>query len=395
MTSHKPRRIVRPDQSRPDQSRPDLARPDLARRVLLSGLLCAGAGMATPSLLAASTRRPPSDAGWQRLVSAAARQTRAGAILAVDGCGPAFLGAAGVAERRTRAPMPVEAPVRAGSVGKLAVAALVLQLAADGRLDLSAPARTRLPAGTLDGIAGADATVRQLLNHTGGVPDYYTDATIRSWDWRLPLTAGRVLDAVRGLPATGVPGATYAYSNTGYQILGLIAEAAGGAPLGELLARHVFAPAGLQDARYHTGNPGGPIHGYGTPDDPAADTWAYSENTGADSGITAPVTDLARLLRALFLPDGTLAAIGAAMLADPVPTGRERRLAGLGPEIAIGRDGTRLVGHTGDVAGYLTFAYAAPDLRATLVAHLNADRPDVLATLLRATVDRLRAGCPG
>jgi D-alanyl-D-alanine carboxypeptidase len=368
-----------------------------SRRTLLAQALGAGAVLALP---AQARRAAPPAAGADAparqlaaLVDEAARAARAGAVLAVRGCGLDYLGAAGLARRGTRQPMPADAPLRIASVTKLAVAAVILRLAADGRLSLDAPANSLLPGEALAGIGGAGATVRQLLNHTGGVPDYYTPTNIRRWDWRQPVTAQRVLDGVRGLPASFVPGSNYAYSNTGYHILGLIAEAAGGQPLGELLRTFVFGPAGMGAASYHLANPGGPIHGYGLPGRPGADTYLYSEATGADAGITAPARDVLALLSALFLPGGQLAAIGRTMLEAPVATGRARREAGLGAEIAVGQSGVRLVGHTGDVAGYLTFAYAWPDAGAVLVGHIRADRGEVLARLLAGTVAALRPAC--
>jgi D-alanyl-D-alanine carboxypeptidase len=314
-------------------------------------------------------------------------------VLAVRGCGVDWSGAAGVAQRRPRVPMPLDAELRMGSVGKVYVAAVVMHLARTGALNLDQPISAYVNAHTLAGIAGGNATLRQLLNHTGGVPDYYTPRTVRAWDWRQPITAHRVLDAVRGLPATNAPGVSYSYSNTGYHLLGLAAEQATGQSLAALLQSIIFDPSNLRATTYHTTAPGGPIHGYGTPFNRNQDTWNLAENTGADSGITAQIGDVQKMLEALFLPGGALADIGTAMLAQPVAADRERREAGYGVEIATGRDGLRLVGHTGDVAGYLTFAYAAPSWNATLVGHINAAQPEALSLMLRSSADALRAAC--
>lgn len=338
---------------------------------------------------------PPADGSGalSPVVQQAARAARAGAVVAVQGCGLDGVVAAGVADRRSRAPMPTQEPLRIGSVGKLYVAALIHQLAQEGRLDLDRPVVAQLPAGALDGIAGATATPRQLLNHTGGVPDYYTDRTIAEWDWTLPVTAARVLDAVRGLPATAAPGAAYAYSNTGWHILGLLAESVTGADLELLLRERILVPLDLHDTRYHTGHPGGTIRGYGLPGQPDRDTFAYAENSGADSGVAATPLDVTRFLAALFLPGGRLEPLGQAMQADPVQRDGPRKLAGPGAEITIGSTGLRLVGHTGDVAGYLTFAFAAPELDVAMMGQVTADRPEVLVRLLRDTIGVVQARC--
>lgn len=357
----------------------------------LRALVAAVVSLALPG--SAMAESSASDAVLRSAVQAAAKEINAGAVVAVRGCGMEFTESAGLAERTRRAPMPVDAPLRVGSVGKVPVAAVVLSLVAEGKLRLDAPIANYLGDEVFRGIAGREATIAQLLNHTGGVPDYYTPTTIKSWDWRQPLTPARVLAAVRGLPATHKPGATYAYSNTGYHLLALAAEAASGEPLETLLSKRVFEPVGMTSARYLTTPPGGPIHGYGLPKRPNADTWAFSENTGPDSGMTASAQDVQSLLSALFLPNGVLNTSGRLMMSALVPTGRERRASGLGVEVVTGRDGLVLVGHTGEVAGYLTFAFAAQTLNSTLVGHINADRPEVLVKLLRASVAALQAQC--
>lgn len=335
----------------------------------------------------------PYDRNLQQIAADAARNSRAGAIIAVQGCGLDRIVAAGVADRRTQTRMPPFEALRIGSVGKLYVAAVIHQLAQAGRLDLDAPVASQLPPGTLTGIAGAEATPRQLLKHTGGVPDYYTPQTIAGWDWTQPITADRVLAAIRGLPATTQPGGAYHYSNTGWHILGLLAEHVTGHSLGTLLESQLLVPLGLEDTRYNTSVPGGTIHGYGLPDSPDADTHAYAENTGADSGITAPAQEVAQFLRALFLPGGQLLQVGEAMLADPVERDGPRHLAGAGAEITVGSSGLRVVGHTGDVAGYLTFAFAAPSLDVAMVGHINADKPAILADMVRGTIRLVQARC--
>ena len=357
---------------------------------LTSSLLAVAAAILATGC--ASAQAVP-DQGFQAIVATAARDSRAGAILAVSGCGMDEVVTAGVAERVTGLPMPSNEALRIGSVGKLYVAAVVHQLAREGLLDLDRPVSDQLPPDTLAGIAGADATPRQLLTHTGGVPDYYTDQAIATLDWTQPLTVSRVLDVVRGLPAQALPGQTYRYSNTGWHILALAAETATGTTLGAMIQQRMLEPLELSATRYNTAHPGGTIHGYGLPGNPAADTYRYAENTGADSGITAPAREVGLFLRALFLPDGVLASVGEAMTENPVERDGPRRLAGAGAEINIGSSDLRLVGHTGDVAGYLTFAFAAPALDTTLVGHINADEPSALSGMLRSTVNLVQARC--
>lgn len=334
----------------------------------------------------------PTDALYQA-VERAAEDSKAGAILEVEGCGLSFRHASGVANRKTGAPMPLDEQLRIGSVGKLYTAAVIHKLASDGLLDLDTTAIGYLNEGQIAGVPNSEATVRQLLNHTSGVPDYYDARSYLFTDWTQPITSERTFEVARRKNATNAPGASYAYSNTNYQILGLAAERVTGESLGNLIATHLLDPLSLIETRYNTEHPGGTIHGYGTELSPNADTWKYAENTGADSGITATSADLSKFLRALFVEGGEFTSIGKAMLADPVERGRARQLAGPGAEILVSRAGTEFVGHTGDTFGYLTFAFAVPDYDATMVGQVTANKTDVFAEFLSSTASALEEAC--
>jgi len=294
-----------------------------------------------------------------------------------------------VADRATRAPMRTDDALRLGSIGKLYTAAAIHRLAARGALDLDAPVSRYLRAEDASGVAGRDATFRQLLNHTGGVPDYYALPDIRRWDWTQSLTPARILTAVRGVPATHEPGAAYAYSNSGYHLAALAAERATGRPFAQIIAEDAIGPLGVTATRYHETAPGGRVHGYAG----RADTWSSAENTGPDSGVTGTAADVRGMLAALFLPDGALRPIGDAMRAGLVDTSKARQQAGPGAEVRTSRGGLVLVGHTGDVEGYLSFAYAVPAKGATLVGHLTASDHERFGTLLRETVAAVEEAC--
>lgn len=326
-------------------------------------------------------------------VERAAEDSKAGAILEVEGCGLSFRKASGVANRKTGAPMPMDEQLRIASIGKLYTAAVIHKLAEDGLLDLDAPVTRYLAEGQIDGVPNSDATVRQLLNHTSGVPDYYDTRSYLLTDWTQPITPERTFEIARRKSATNAPGASYSYSNTNYQILGLVAERITGESLGSLISKHLLGPLGLVATRYHTEHPGGTIHGYGTELNPNADTWKYAENTGADSGITATSSDLSKFLGALFVDGGEFSAIGEAMLADPVERDRPRQFAGTGAEILVSRAGTEFVGHTGDTFGYLTFAFAVPEYGATMVGQVTANKKDIFVELLSSTATALEDAC--
>lgn len=155
-------------------------------------------------------------------------------------------------------------PFHAASVGKVATAVLVMQLAREGAFALSDSIATLLPAGTTDGlfvVAGTDhardVTVLQLLDHTSGVADYFEGR----------VTSGRrFLDRVLGEPdrtwtpadliafsrdnqrAIAAPGRRFAYSDTGYILLGLVVEHVTGRAFHELLHERIFEPLDMRDS---------------------------------------------------------------------------------------------------------------------------------------------------
>jgi D-alanyl-D-alanine carboxypeptidase len=323
------------------------------------------------------------------VVIATAKQTEAAVLLDVQGCGLSISTASGVADRLTKRAATVDMPLRLGSVGKLYTAAVIQQLAARGELDLDAPASSYLMTGDAVGVANRNATLRQLLNHTSGIPDYYSLPNISRWNWRKPLTPERILSAIKPLQATGAPGSAYSYSNSGYHMLALVAERATKRPFADLMQAEIIMPLGLRATSYNIVGPGGPLRGYVG----RKDHWKSAENTGPDSGVTASLVDVRTYLRALFFDTGPLHEAGRAMSTDLVETGKPRQQAGAGAEVRTSAQGLRLIGHTGDVEGYLSFAYVAPDHGLTMIGHMTSSDKGAFATLLKATAQTVQTAC--
>jgi D-alanyl-D-alanine carboxypeptidase len=147
----------------------------------------------------------------------------------------------GLADVRTGEALTAEHRFRIGSVTKIFVAALVLQLVADGLLDLDGDA-----APFVEGV-----TVRQLLNHTSGLPDFVGDPVAffepyrRDPAHRWKLERLDELRLVLEKPRLFAPGDGWAYRGSNYVVLGLIVEAKTGVTLREALWERVIAPLGL------------------------------------------------------------------------------------------------------------------------------------------------------
>ncbi len=150
--------------------------------------------------------------------------------------------AAGFADLAAGESLTVEHRFRIGSVTKIFVGALVLQLVADGLLDLDGDA-----APFVEGV-----TIRQLLNHTSGLDDFVGDVVAffepyrrdpaRRWE----LGPRDELRLVKEKPRLFPPGEGWAYHGSNYVVLRLVVEEATGVGLRDALRQHVFAPLALE-----------------------------------------------------------------------------------------------------------------------------------------------------
>jgi D-alanyl-D-alanine carboxypeptidase len=122
-----------------------------------------------PVLSGAGTGLPPLDpAAFHRAIDGLPSPTVTGALVRVSGTAGRWQGTSGVADVRTGRPVPAAGRYRIASISKVFTAAIVLQLVPEHRVDLDRPVQQYLP-GLLP-AAYPDITVRQLLNHTSGLP---------------------------------------------------------------------------------------------------------------------------------------------------------------------------------------------------------------------------------
>ncbi|MFJ9646169.1 serine hydrolase domain-containing protein [Streptomyces sp. NPDC101206] len=289
--------------------------------------MCAGTvAVAAPPPVAPTS---PADAAASRFDPAALRSVldgvhRAGmpgVFAEVRDSGRTWRGASGVADVTTGRPVHADLRHRVGSVSKTFTAAAVMQQVEQGRIRLDAPIGDHLP-DLVPGERGRKITVRMLLNHTSGIPDYimYAFPSLQGFP-SLPDMSSKSLDENRfreftpaelirlGLsaPPTGDPGGpTGVYSNTNYILLGQLLERVTGTRAEEYIARNVIARAGL----HHTGFPRGPrIQGphsrmyesfFGLLD-PPRDYSVYTNSwLGPSAGLVSTMEDLNRFYAALL-----------------------------------------------------------------------------------------------
>jgi D-alanyl-D-alanine carboxypeptidase len=281
--------------------------------------------------------------------------------------------AAGFADVSSGEPLTVGHRFRIGSVTKIFVATLALQLVAEGVLDLDATAAPFVE----------DVTIRRLLNHTSGLDDFVGDPVAffepyrrdpaHSWELGPRDELRLVLDKPRLFP----PGDGWAYRGSNYIALRLVLEEAAGAKLRDLLRYRILEPLGLEQTDLVEGPlEGDCARGYLPADNPIlpgsgpdlVDVTAIDVPFHrAGGGIVSTPGEIATLLRALLggklLPDR----LRGEML-DAVESGwdeTDRYGLGIGEITALmGRQRSRCGaawGHLGFSMGYMAIALSSED----------------------------------
>lgn len=257
--------------------------------------------------------RPMIEARIRTALEACVAAGAPGAIVAVEapGLGVSFAGAAGRFALGEPRPLAPEDPFRAASVTKAVTAAAAVRLAAEGRWSLDDPAARYLApevTALLGGLEGLDdiaaLTLRTLLGHTAGVPDYFFDAgfqaRLRSERGRSWRPAELVEAAVAGKRLLFPPGMGFSYGDAAYVLAGLAIEGLLGRPLAEAYRSLIFAPLGMESTwlEWHEPRRGGEVsHHYEDGRDVQPENTSYD---WAGGGLVTTAGDLARFLRGLF-----------------------------------------------------------------------------------------------
>lgn len=144
-------------------------------------------------------------------------------------------------------PMPTRAVYEIASDAKPFTAAAVLRLVDEGKLKLDDALYKYLPDALAPGLAER-VTLRQMLSHTSGIPDY-TNLEGYAALATQETPAEAILGLLKDSPPLFEPGAAQAYSNSGYLLLGLVIKKVTGASWGDYIEKEIFAPLGMADSR--------------------------------------------------------------------------------------------------------------------------------------------------
>lgn len=285
----------------------------------------------------------------------------------------------GTAEEDRIQPVPVNGRFRTGSITKTFLATVILQLVDEQRMSLDDTVEAWLPGVVPDGDG---ITVRHLLNHTSGLYDFLRTLPFPPRQaffdnrWRTWTASELVQRAVANPPTFEPPGRAFAYSNTGYALLGQILEEATGRPYGVEIERRIIRPLGLHATslpgtypRIHGPHP----HGY-VPKTVEGDLLEYTEMNpsvlGAGGELISTTRDLNRFFDALLggrlIPDRLLEEMKTAGIED----GKKY---GLGLAWRNTACGIRVYGNDGDALTYQSWSFTSEDRRRQVTVAFTPD----------------------
>jgi D-alanyl-D-alanine carboxypeptidase len=271
---------------------------------------------------------------------------------------------------------------RIGSITKTFVAVLLVQLHAEGLLDLDAPLADYLPWAPHAEVV----SLHQLLRHTSGLPDFgglpaYRQQLLfnpaREWSPR------ETVQLIDGLPLDFAPGSAWRYSNTNYVLAGLVAEEVAGRSLAMLLREQIHEPLGLAATYLEALEEAPPIEtvghydidGDGRPNSVRFVPYTALVTSGAAAGgLSSTAHDVLEFGAGLF--DGRLLAV--AELEEVITPTEVSPAYGLGLSL-FRREGRLFIGHAGALPGYSALLAHQPDEGVTVVALANQTGVDVQA----------------
>ncbi|MFD8972394.1 serine hydrolase domain-containing protein [Streptomyces sp. NPDC059593] len=356
---------------------------------LVAGL--AATALAAPALAAPAPAKQD-HAAAQRALQAAVDAGVPGAVAQARDGRTAWTGTAGERKGDDR--------YRVGSITKTFVATVLLQLQAEGRIDLDDPVEKWLPGVVRgNGHDGRKITVRQLLNHTSGVYSVTSDPGFQEkifgpgflehrYDrW----TPKQLVDIAMTHAPDFAPGTAWNYSNTNYVLAGMVIEKVTGRPYGKAVENRIIKPLKLRA----TSVPGTDVR-MPKPSSPAYSTLSADPNaTVHDVSRLSPTlayaagemisdsNDLQTFYRALLkgklLPKAELREMTTTVPISPELPGAGYGLGLMKQKLSCGKE---IWGHGGGIHGSSSDAQATRDGNHSIALNFNADwTGDTLAVL--------------
>jgi CubicO group peptidase (beta-lactamase class C family) len=345
---------------------------EIVKRAILIALLM--------TLTAASPAIPPAVSSY--IVQDARQRGLSGVVLVRRDGDKAWIRSFGLADRAFAVPVRSRTRFRIASITKLFTSTMVMMLADEGKLEIDQPVHRYLP--ELRGGA-RDVTVRQLLNHTSGIPQYDRIATFEQAlsegvpNYQRPLTTEAMLKACCEGALVAKPGTRFDYNNADYLLLGRIIERLDGRSFDAALYRRLLKPLGLKDSGIARQaaiiDRLSPTY-FLRPDTKSwmNDLPVYFENWDAAGAMYSTPEDVARFADALF--GGRI--LKPASLKQMLDPGLDDYGFGLW-SYSFKRNGRshRVAKRPGSIMGANTMLYRLLDGRTTIVILANSNKVDL------------------
>lgn len=294
--------------------------------------------------------------------------------------------AKGYGQRSLTPSRPVEPDTSfaVGSITKQFTCACVLRLAEQGKLSINDPVANYYPHLT----RAKDITLRDLMTHTAGYPDYYP---LDFLDRRMlrPITLDRLLNDYAGSKLDFEPKSRFSYSNTGYILLGGVVEKVSGMPFTQFVDSQLLKPAGMTHSRFGSSAAlplaatGHTAFALGAPESAQPEAAGWIDAAG---GLWASASDLLRWN--LALATGQIVRPESYRLMTAPQTLSTGKVSNYGYGLRIDvQDGDQVVQHTGGVSGFLSYNAYIPRAKAGLVVLSNTEH--VSPAKLRGDLFRL------
>jgi CubicO group peptidase (beta-lactamase class C family) len=346
-------------------------------------LVVAGLAIASPSRAAAQQPRAAVAARVDSLAQAWLRgRGLAGVSIAVVRAGrdTVVMKGYGLADVENAVPVTPRTVFEVGSVTKQFTSSLVMRLVERGELSLDDTLGALLPNMP---VAWRGVRLRQLLNHTSGIPSY-TDAGER---WTRRIAEDMPPDTMIAITARDSlgfsPGSSWRYNNTGYVLLGMLLEKRSGKRYADLVSEQLFTPLGLRATRYCDSEAIVPhrAHGYGRVKEGLVNA-PYLSMTQPFSagGLCSTAGDLARW-NYLLATGKVVSAASYARMTTP-EGGALKAPLHYGYGLAVDTlDGHPRVVHGGGIFGFISANayFPADSLSVTVLSNAAPSDPDALA----------------
>ena len=345
----------------------------VAAWTIIATAVCCGAAVSNAQGTAPLSSVPPYLAAYVRM------HDFSGVALVADRNRTLYAGAFGDADISANRPNTISTRFMIGSISKTFTAAAIELLVKRGRLHFT----DRLASYVPEYRHAAEITIRQLLDHSAGVPDYYA---VPAWakDRSKNISLSQIARWLSAYPLDFAPGSKSLYSNSGYSLLALVIERASHKSYHDYLSERIFARLGLRNTGALTSPPpAGLAMGYDPAPTPKSLAAANPIATGwlvGNGSIYSSATDLSRWLQVAAI--GKIANFGN--LPYPYGWGKE------------GMDANALLDQDGRIPGYASMISidASSHVTVVVLSNIQCAAVDIIARDLRAAASGERLNPP-